>query len=36
VKYGEKIINKKMVNSHCRTWNMAGKVTKEENEKLTW
>ena len=27
---------RKMKNSHCRTWNMARKVTKEENEKHTW
>ena len=25
-----------MRNVLCRTWNMARKVTNEENEKLTW
>ena len=22
--------------THCRTWNMARKMTNEENEKITW
>ena len=26
----------KMRHTHCRTWNMAKKLTNEENEKLKW
>ena len=26
----------KMKIAHCRTWNMARKLTKNENQKLTW
>jgi hypothetical protein len=25
-----------MRNAHCRTWNMARKLTNKEKEKLTW
>ena len=25
-----------MRNSHCSNWNMARKITNEENERLTW
>ena len=26
----------KMRHTHCRTWNMARKLTNDENENLTW
>ena len=32
----ETLKNWKMRNTHCRIQNMARKLTKKENEKLTW
>ena len=32
----ETLKNWKMRNTQCRIWNMARKLTKKENEKLTW
>jgi hypothetical protein len=35
--YGENTEKpEKMLNAHCRTWNMARKLKNVENEKLTW
>ena len=34
LEYGEKQWKKR--HTHCRTWNMARKLTNEENENLTW
>ena len=37
LEYGQKSEKTmKMRHTHCRTWNMARKLTNEENENLTW
>ena len=33
---GEKTEKRGKCDTHCRTWNMARKMTNQENEKLTW